>query len=207
MMLQHQKVETRMKATAVLILAMVTVAAPVRAQQSLEPTAEPKKPGITLTNADIKKKTPVPPPEVVPTPPPSVAPSTNELLDRARAVAAQLALEEFNRRQADEQQRRLENAAWFVKDVDFGVTEQNRVFMRFGWRVTVKNGIPRPQTYDVEVQFLDSRGLVVDTARRYRQTIAAQDEQTLRGDALISVPAAFGVTQVNAIARRHPEND
>jgi hypothetical protein len=196
-----------MKATAVLVLAIVTVAAPVRAQQFSEPTAEPKKPGITLTNADIKKTMPVPPSEVVPTPPPSVASSTSELLERAKMAAEQQALEEYNRREALQQQRRLEDAAWFITDVDFGVTEQNSVFVRFGWKVTVKNGIPRPQTYDVEVQFLDSRGLVVDTARRYRQTIAAQDEQTLRGDALISVPAAFGVTQVNAIARRHPEND
>lgn len=196
-----------MKATAVLILAMVTVAASVRAQQSSEPAAEPKKPGITLTNADIKRKTPVPPPDVVPAPPPSVAPSTTELLERARAAAAQQTLEEFNQRQAVEQQRRLEDAAWFVKDVDFGVTEQNRVFVRFGWKVTVKNGIPRAQTYDMELQFLDSRGLVVNTERRYRQTIAAQDEQTLRGEALISVPAAFRVTQINAVATRHPNND
>src|SRR4030095_10913170 len=104
------------------------------------------------------------------------------------------------------QQRRLENAAWFVKDVDFGVTEQNRVFVRFGWKVTVKNGIPRPQTYDVEVQFLDSRGLVVTTDRLYLQTISAQDEQTLRSDALISLPAGSAVAGVRAVARRHPEN-
>jgi len=47
---------------------------------------------------------------------------------------------------------------------------------------------------------------VVDTARLYRQVIVAQDEQTLRGDALISARAAPAVTQIHAVATRRPES-
>lgn len=107
-------------------------------------------------------------------------------------------------REYELQQQRLENAAWYVKDVDFGITESNRVFIRYGWKVTIKNGIPRPQTFDLVVQFLNKEDLVIDSVRLYRQGIAAQDEKTITGDVLISMPGALNVTSVKAMATRHP---
>jgi hypothetical protein len=135
-----------------------------------------------------------------PTPAPTAA-----VLGGAAAQQFDARLLADNQRFAEEQQRRLEDASWYVKDVTFGVTEQNRVFERFGWKLTVKNGTPRPQVYDVEVQFLDSRGLVVYTDRAYRQKIAAQDERTVYGEALIPVPSALNVVKVHATAERRPE--
>ena len=117
----------------------------------------------------------------------------------------QQAIYDANDRLYDEQARRIEDANWYVKDPTFGVTEQNDVFFRYGWKVTIHNGTPRRHIYDVEVQFLDDRGLIVNTDRLYRQVIEGQAEQVLRGDALIRVPAALKVTKVNVVAKRHPE--
>jgi hypothetical protein len=92
-----------------------------------------------------------------------------------------------------------------VRNPDFGVTEANRIFVRYGWKVTVKNGIPRPQIFDVVVQFLNARGLVIDTARLYQQGIAGQDEQTIQGDKLISQPGAQQVASISIVAIRQAE--
>jgi hypothetical protein len=144
-------------------------------------------------------------------PPPLPAPA-DEQVERARAAAQQRATEEADRtleaaneRAYLEQQRRLEDASWYVQDLDFGVTERNNTYARFAWKATVKNGTPRAQIYDIEVQFLDSRDLIVDTAHLYREVIAAQDQQVLRGDRLISMPAALNVTKIHAVAKRRPE--
>ena len=48
--------------------------------------------------------------------PSSVAPSADDSFERARAAAEQQAFEEANPRDARQQQRRLEDAAWYVKD-------------------------------------------------------------------------------------------
>jgi hypothetical protein len=126
-------------------------------------------------------------------------------IERATAAAKQQALYDANDRAYEEQVRRLEDMNWYVKDPTFGVTEQNNVFFRFAWNVTINNGIPRRQTYDVDVQFLNDRGLIVHTDHLYRQVIQGQAEQVLRGDALISVRAALAVSKVHVVATRHQE--
>jgi len=136
--------------------------------------------------------------------PPQNGPTTQDA-ERAALASKQEAIYEANQRAYDEQLRQLEDASWYVKDVDFGVTEQNRVFARFGWKATIHNGTPRAQTYDLEVQFLDDRGLIVDTDRLYGRVVEAKGENVLRGDALIGFPAAVNVKKVNVIAKRHPE--
>ena len=130
---------------------------------------------------------------------------TAEERDRATLAAKEQAIYEANERAYDEQLRQLENASWYVRDVDFGVTEQNRVFARFGWKATIHNGTPRAQTDDVEVQFLDDRDLIVATDRLYRRVIEAQGEQVLRGNVLIRFPSALKVTKITVVAKRHPE--
>ena len=54
---------------------------------------------------------------------------------------------------------------WYVKSVDFGVTEANKVFIRFRWKVVIHNGIDRAQAFDLAAPFIDDRDFVVDTDR------------------------------------------
>jgi hypothetical protein len=70
----------------------------------------------------------------------SPAQPTPEERERAALAAKEQAIYEANQRAYDQQLRQLEDASWYVKDVDFGVTEQNRTFARFGWKATIHNG-------------------------------------------------------------------
>jgi hypothetical protein len=138
--------------------------------------------------------------------PRSTAPSHDaaaaERLERASAALAEARAAEENRLTQQRFQQQLENDLWFVKSVDFGVTEANKTFMRFGWNVVLNNGIDRPQSFDVVVYFLDGRGLVVDTARVYGRTIRAFSEETIYGATLIGMPGATSVVRVRAEAVR-----
>ena len=104
--------------------------------------------------------------------------------------------------QQQEQQAALDDASWYITSVEFGTTEINRVFVRYGWKLTIKNGLSRTQVFDLVVQFLDQNDLVVDSARVYAESIGAQDVRTLYGDKLISMPGATRVVKVHAVAKR-----
>jgi hypothetical protein len=99
------------------------------------------------------------------------------------------------------QRQELDDTSFIVTSVDMGVTETNDVFVRYGWKVTVKNSGAR-QTFDLTIQFLDARGLVVDTARDYGEVISAFDQRTITGDDLIAMPRALNVVSAKAIATR-----
>jgi len=89
--------------------------------------------------------------------------------------------------------------SWFLRSLDYGVIETNRVFSRFSWAVTLNNGGgERPRAFDVTIQFLDSNGLIIDTDNLYRQVVGAFGEETFRGSALVRMPSALNV--VKAVA-------
>jgi hypothetical protein len=138
---------------------------------------------------------------------PSSSSSANvdDALERARVAAAEQELHEDNDRVYREQTQMLEDANWYVKDVTYRVTQQNQAYVRFGWKLTVYNGTSKRQTYDVDVQFLDDRGFVVDTAHVFRQHVAAYHQQTHNDSFLIAVPSALNVRTIQAIAKRRPD--
>jgi hypothetical protein len=98
--------------------------------------------------------------------------------------------------------RNVEDDLWRIVAIDYGVTESSQQSMRFGWKVTISNGLDHTEGFDLTVQFLDKNGLVIETAREQHQTIRAFDQQTLTGDVVIRMPAALGVASAKAIANR-----
>jgi hypothetical protein len=74
--------------------------------------------------------------------------------------------------------------------------------MRFGWKVTVRNGLGRSEVFDISVQFLDKNDLVIATAALGVQTIRAYDEQAVTGDVIIRLPAALNVASAKAVVNR-----
>jgi hypothetical protein len=98
--------------------------------------------------------------------------------------------------------RNVEDDLWRIISVDYAVTESTSASMRFGWKVTISNGLDRTEAFDVAVQFLDKNGFVVETTREQHQTIRAFDQQTLTGDVVIRMPAALGVASAKVIANR-----
>lgn len=201
-------------------LTRLLLAAPLMA--SLGATLYAQVPAAPLTNAQLRAKVVALEQELIglrndntilitacanaqaqpPTAAPAVADQAEEQIARAKARLEQVKLETFNRQEQQRQQQELDDASWIVRDVGFGVTEANQVFIRFGWKVTIKNGLDRTQAFDLAVQFLDGNGLVVDTARVYGATINAFDERTITESELISMPGAQRVASVKAIATR-----
>jgi hypothetical protein len=99
--------------------------------------------------------------------------------------------------------RNVDDDLFWVEDLHYGVTETTSTSMRFGWKVTVHNGLNRNEVFDVTVQFLNKDQLVIDTSHIGVQTIRAFDEQTVTGDTVIRLPAAMNVTSATAVVNRH----
>jgi hypothetical protein len=120
------------------------------------------------------------------------------------AVATVPAAAPMNGSKLDEE-RRVDNDSWYVQVMDYVVIETSAEWTRYGWTVKIKNGIRRPQTFDLVVQFLDKDGLVIESDRLTNETVAAVDEQTMQGNKAIAMPGALEVVKVNVIATRHPD--
>ena len=120
------------------------------------------------------------------------------------AVATVPAAAPMNGSKLDEE-RRVDNDSWYVQVMDYVVIETSAEWTRYGWTVKIKNGIRRPQTFDLIVQFLDKDGLVIESDRLTNETVAAVDEQTMQGNKAIAMPGALGVVKVNVIATRRPD--
>jgi hypothetical protein len=99
--------------------------------------------------------------------------------------------------------RNVDDDLFWVEDLHYGVTETTSAYLRFGWKVTVHNGLNRNEVFDVTVQFLNKEDLVIDSSRLGVQTIRALDEQTVSGDVIIRLPAALNVVSAKAVVNRH----
>jgi hypothetical protein len=131
-------------------------------------------------------------------PPPDSGPSPNQAAPVTKEAQSGPGAPVVKRRAP----RNVEDDLWRIVAIDYGVTESSQQSMRFGWKVTISNGLDHAETFDLTVQFLDKNGLVVETSREEHQTIRASDQQTLTGDVIIRMPAALGVASAKAIANR-----
>jgi len=99
--------------------------------------------------------------------------------------------------------RNVDDDLFHIVDVNYGVTETASTYMRFGWKVTIRNGLGRNEVFDITVQFLDKNDLVIGTAALGVQTSRAYDEQAVTGDVIIRLPAALNVASAKAVVNRH----
>jgi hypothetical protein len=95
-----------------------------------------------------------------------------------------------------------EELIWNTKDVDDRIIEVNRVFVRHAWRFTVHNGSDAPQVFDGEVQYLDSRGTVIDRSYVSQLEVPAFDERTLTGETLIRTAQSTSIDKISVALRR-----
>ena len=99
--------------------------------------------------------------------------------------------------------RNVDDDLFWVEDLRYGVTETTSTYLRFGWNVTVHNGLDRSENFAVTVQFLNKDDLVIGSTRVVGQAIRALDEQTITGDTMIGVPAAFNVVSAKVTIDRY----
>jgi hypothetical protein len=100
--------------------------------------------------------------------------------------------------------RNADDDLFRVEDLNYGVTETTSTYLRFGWKVTVHNGLDRNEDFAVTVQFLNKDDLVIGSTRLVGQAIRAFDEQTVSGDVMIGVPAAYDVASAKVTVNRFP---
>jgi hypothetical protein len=99
--------------------------------------------------------------------------------------------------------RNVDDDLFWVEELNYGVTETTTNFLRFGWKVTVHNGLDRNEDFTVTVQFLNKDDLVIGSTRLIGQAIRALDEQTITGDTMIGVPAAYDVASAKVTVNRY----
>jgi hypothetical protein len=104
-----------------------------------------------------------------------------------------------------DEERRIDNDSWYVQVMDYVAIETTAEWTRYGWTVKIKNGISRPQTFNLVVQFVDKNGLVIDTDRLNNESIGALEDHTMQGNKVIAMPGAAEVVRVNVLASRHPD--
>ena len=83
-----------------------------------------------------------------------------------------------------------------IVSIEYRVTEQNNVFWRFAWRLTVRNQSDTVQDFDATLEFQDRDGFIIDSGREYDLVVGPRSEKTFTGDILIDTDVARNVEQV-----------
>ena len=87
----------------------------------------------------------------------------------------------------------------FINGVQYRVTEQNAVFWRFSWQASIRNTTDRVVRFNIEVQFQDADGFILDRGREYNQVLKPNEEQIFKGDKLLTIDVAPRATKANLI--------
>lgn len=93
---------------------------------------------------------------------------------------------------------KLEEKHWKIIQIDSRVTESNDVWWRYAWKLTIRNDAGTDGSFDATIEFQDSDGFVIDSARESHLAVPAQSERTFTGYTLVSVPGATRVARTNA---------
>jgi hypothetical protein len=93
---------------------------------------------------------------------------------------------------------------WFVEGTGYTIAEDNLLYTRYAWTITITNADSTPRSFDISAEFLDDQGIVVSTGRLFRTTVEAfGGQRTFASDTRIDKPAALRVrdVQITAIPR------
>jgi hypothetical protein len=92
-------------------------------------------------------------------------------------------------------------ASFEIVSVETKVTEQNDVFWRYAWRLTLKSTSTDPLVLRATIEFQDSDGFVVDTDEEYSLYLSPGEEKTFTGEKLITASTAANVAKTSAKVR------
>ena len=88
--------------------------------------------------------------------------------------------------------------AFEVLKVTAKPTEQNDVWWRYGYRLTVRNNGMNDDRQHFEIQFLDADGYVIDT-KTERAVIKPGATEIITGETLVNLPGAAKVSKLKAV--------
>lgn len=88
---------------------------------------------------------------------------------------------------------------WEVVSVASRPGESNSSWTKFAWKLTIRNGSQYSQKFDATVEFRDSDGFPVDSARAYDLVVPAGAQETFTGEKLID---ASQVSRISTTAAK-----
>ena len=88
-----------------------------------------------------------------------------------------------------------------VATVETKVTESNDTWQRWAWKSMVQNRSAVAREFNLEVQWVDTDGFVIETDHEYGVRLAAGESRTISGQQLISQPAAKRVVRAQGLVR------
>lgn len=83
-----------------------------------------------------------------------------------------------------------------VTGVETRVTESLGSWSQWSWKATVRNQTGGRQSFDLEVQWLDSDGFIVETDTLFDVALDPNEERVVRGSTLIEADASGRVDQI-----------
>jgi hypothetical protein len=90
---------------------------------------------------------------------------------------------------------------WEIISIGTRVTESNRVWSRFAWKLEMKNTANQPLRFDATIEFQDKDGFIVDTNTANDLVIGPNAKQIFTGFALIRAESAPRVARTLAKVR------
>jgi hypothetical protein len=85
-----------------------------------------------------------------------------------------------------------------IIDISTKVTEQNSVWWKYAWNLTLKNNTNKDKSVRAEIKWVDTDGFVVDSHTEYSLSVPAGEEKTFNDFALVSTPGASDVDGIKA---------
>ncbi len=85
-----------------------------------------------------------------------------------------------------------------IIDISTKATESNDIWVRYAWKLTIRNNSSRAVELDGDIKWLDSDGFVIDSDTQYDLIVGATEEKTFTGFALIRQPGAQRVYSISA---------
>ncbi len=85
-----------------------------------------------------------------------------------------------------------------IVEIDSRTTENNDVWARYAWKLTLRNTTDRPISVQATIKFLDADGFLVDEDTEYGLAVPPMQEETFTGSKLISHPGADHVARTRA---------
>jgi|AntRauTorckE6833_2_1112554.scaffolds.fasta_scaffold56164_1 hypothetical protein len=85
-----------------------------------------------------------------------------------------------------------------IVDISTKVTEQNNVWWKYAWNLTLKNNTDREKSVRAEIKWLDAEGFVVDSHTEYSLSVPAGEEKIFSDFALVSTPGASNIEGIKA---------
>jgi hypothetical protein len=125
-----------------------------------------------------------------------LARSTQKAWDRARKPALTKRPHLSPANDLDSTPLNSTSNGWEIVSIKTKITETNDVFVKYAWRLTVRNDLTKSIRLSGVIEYQDSEGFVVDTDDVYNLVLLANSEKTFTDATLVGTSIAHKIAGV-----------